>query len=68
MRSEIVREMAKQAREVIILTESEKFSKQGLVPLLPFSSVSAVFTDTLIPPEKESFLSEQGIKIYKVEN
>lgn len=66
LRSEIVRDMAKQAREVIILTESEKFTKQGLVPLLPFSSVSAVFTDNLIPPEKETFLSKQGIKLHKV--
>ena len=67
LRSEIVRDMAKQAREVIILTESEKFSRQGLVPLLPFSSVSTVFTDNLIPPDKESFLSGQGIKVHKVE-
>jgi DeoR/GlpR family transcriptional regulator of sugar metabolism len=66
MRAEIVRDMAKQAREVIILTESEKFTKQGLVPLLPFSSVSTVFTDNLIPPEKEKFLIEQGIKVNKV--
>ena len=66
MRSEIVQDMAKQAQEVIILTESEKFSKKGLVPLLPFSSVSAVFTDNQIPQEKESFLSKRGIKIHKV--
>jgi DeoR/GlpR family transcriptional regulator of sugar metabolism len=67
LRSEIVRDMAKQASEVIILTESEKFSRQGLVPILPFSGIGAVFTDNLIPPEKEVFLSGQGIKIYKVE-
>jgi len=66
LRSEIVRDMAKQVREVIILTESEKFSKQGMVPLLPFNSISTVFTDDLVPPEKEKFLTEQGIKVYKV--
>ena len=66
LRAEIVRDMAKQAREVIILTESEKFSKQGLVPLFPFSSISAVYTDNLIPPEKESFLAGQGIRVHKV--
>jgi len=65
LRSEIVRDMAKQAQEVIILTESEKFLKQGVVPLLPFGSVSAVFTDNLIPQEKESLLSAKGIKVYK---
>ncbi|MDR2247788.1 MAG: DeoR/GlpR family DNA-binding transcription regulator [Treponema sp.] len=67
LRAETVRSMARQAREVIILTESEKFSKQGLVPLLPFSEIGSVFTDDLIPPEKEAFLSEQGVKVYKVE-
>ena len=66
LRSEIVQNMARQAREVIILTESEKFSKRGLVPLLPFSGISAVFTDNLIPAEKEAFLSERGIKLYKI--
>jgi len=67
LRAEIVRDMAKQAREVIILTESEKFSKQGLVPLIPYSGVTAVFTDSMIPPEKESFLAGLRIKVYKVE-
>jgi DeoR/GlpR family transcriptional regulator of sugar metabolism len=67
LRAEVVRDMAKQARNVIILTESEKFSKQGLVPLLPFSGISAVFTDSLVPSEKENFLVTQGIKVYKVE-
>ena len=66
LRSETVRDMAKQAREVIVLTESEKFSKKGLVPLLPFDNVSAVFTDSNISREKEEFLSGQKIKVYKV--
>jgi DeoR/GlpR family transcriptional regulator of sugar metabolism len=67
MRSETVRDLAKQARQVIILTESEKFSKQGLVPLLPFSGTSAVITDSAIPPGTEQFLLDRGIRVYKVE-
>jgi DeoR/GlpR family transcriptional regulator of sugar metabolism len=66
LRSETVRDMAKQAKQVIILTESEKFSKQGLAPLLPFSGISQVITDSAVPPEKESFLTERGIKVHKV--
>jgi DeoR/GlpR family transcriptional regulator of sugar metabolism len=65
LRAEIVQEMAKQAQEVIILTESEKFSKQGVVPLLPFDDVSAVFTDNLIPSDKEAFLYKKGINVFK---
>ncbi|GHV86134.1 DeoR family transcriptional regulator [Spirochaetia bacterium] len=64
-RSETVRDMAKQAAQTIILTESEKFAKQGLVPLLPFGGISAVITDGNIPPEKERFLAERGITVHK---
>ncbi|MDR0639705.1 MAG: DeoR/GlpR family DNA-binding transcription regulator [Spirochaetaceae bacterium] len=67
LRAETVQCMALQAREVVILTESEKFSKQGLVPLLPLSKIGSVFTDNLIPPEKEAFLTGHGIKVYKIE-
>jgi DeoR/GlpR family transcriptional regulator of sugar metabolism len=67
LRSETVRDMAKQAAQVVILTESEKFSRQGLVPLLPFSSIDRVITDSAIPPEKERFLTERGVSIYKVQ-
>jgi DeoR/GlpR family transcriptional regulator of sugar metabolism len=66
LRSETVRDMTKQATQVIILTESEKFSKQGLAPLLPFGGISQVITDSAIPPEKERFLTEQHIKVHKV--
>ncbi|MDR1251284.1 MAG: DeoR/GlpR family DNA-binding transcription regulator [Treponema sp.] len=67
MRSETVQDMSRQAGQVIILTESEKFSKQGLSPLLPFSGISSVITDNAIPPEKEQFLLERGIRVYKVD-
>ncbi|MDR2096066.1 MAG: DeoR/GlpR family DNA-binding transcription regulator [Treponema sp.] len=66
LRSETVRDMAGQAAQVIILTESEKFSKQGLVPLLPFSGISQVITDISIPPEKERFLTGWKIRVSKV--
>jgi len=36
-----------------------------VVPLLPFSGISAVYTDNLIPQEKETFLLKQGIRIHK---
>ncbi|MDR1353758.1 MAG: DeoR/GlpR family DNA-binding transcription regulator [Treponema sp.] len=66
LRSETVRDMARQAARVIVLTESEKFLKQGLVPLLPFSGISQVITDSAIPPEKERFLSGRGIDVLKI--
>jgi DeoR/GlpR family transcriptional regulator of sugar metabolism len=66
MRSETVRDMAKQANQVIVLTESEKFFKKGLSPLLPFEQIHAVITDDAIPPEKERLLLERGIEVCKI--
>jgi DeoR/GlpR family transcriptional regulator of sugar metabolism len=65
LRAETVRDMAKQALQVIILTESEKFTKQGVVPLLPLGSVSTLITDFAIPPETERFLEEAGVRVLK---
>ena len=48
MRAEAVRNMAKSARQIIILTESKKFSQIGIVPLLPYEKISAVYTDNQI--------------------
>jgi DeoR/GlpR family transcriptional regulator of sugar metabolism len=66
LRAETVRDMAKQARRVIVLTESEKFLKQGIVPLLPARSVRTLITDAAIPPEPERFLEGAGVAIRKV--
>lgn len=66
LRSETVRDMAKQAEQVIILTESEKFFKRGLTPLLPFNRISMVITDENVPSEKERLLGEQGVSLIKV--
>jgi DeoR/GlpR family transcriptional regulator of sugar metabolism len=65
LRAETVRDMAKQALQVIVLTESEKFAKQGIVPLLPPDSVGILITDSAIPPEVERFLQEAGTKVIK---
>lgn len=45
MRAEAVRDMAESAENVIILTESKKFSQTGVVPLLPYEKISAIYTD-----------------------
>jgi DeoR/GlpR family transcriptional regulator of sugar metabolism len=66
LRAETVRDMAKQAAQVIILTESEKFTRQGVVPLVPTKDISAVITDTSIPAETEVYLQEQHVTVYKV--
>lgn len=64
-RAEAVQSMAEKANHVIVLTDSSKFSNQGVVSLLPLKKVSTVITDHDIQNEKETFLTEQGIKVLK---
>ena len=63
MRTEAVRAMLSQARHTAILTDSSKFSRQGVVPQVAFSEVAQVFTDGGIPEEARSILTGHGIEI-----
>ena len=64
MRAEAVRGMAKSAKQVIVLTESEKFSRLGVVALLPYREIDAIYTDDKIPADKKKLLQQKGICIY----
>lgn len=66
LRAETVRDMAGQADKVIVLTESSKFSRQGVVTLLPTKQVAIVQTDDAIPKDAEGFLQLQRIEVRKV--
>ncbi|MCI1208333.1 MAG: DeoR/GlpR family DNA-binding transcription regulator [Treponema sp.] len=65
LRAEVVKVMAGQADTVNILTESAKFNQQGIVPLLPYESVSAVYTDVQIPAEAENILQSHNVLVVK---
>jgi DeoR/GlpR family transcriptional regulator of sugar metabolism len=65
LRAVTVQGIAKQARQVMVLTESEKFSHQGVVGLVRTSEVSAVYTDDRIPPETEAFLIKNQVTVHK---
>lgn len=66
MRSETVRDMAKQAKRVIVVSESSKFEQVGTVNLLPTQDVSCIVTDSDIPKECEDYLLKQNIDVKKV--
>lgn len=68
MRSEAVKDMAKQASNVIIVTNSVKFQQKGVVSLLDTKKVSYVYTDSNIPEDAEEYLVENNIKVIKTEN
>ena len=63
MRTEAVRAMLSQARHTAVLTDSSKFSRQGVVPQVAFSEVAQVFTDGGIPEEARKILTGHGIEI-----
>jgi DeoR/GlpR family transcriptional regulator of sugar metabolism len=65
-RAQTVRDMAEQAEEIIVLTESEKFSRQGVEGVVRTEDVSMVFTDDQIPADKEAYLLERKVQVHKV--
>lgn len=66
LRAAVVKAMVKQAGNVIVLTESLKFPRQGAVPLLPVEAVSRVVTDTNLPRPMQEHLTGAGVKVTKV--
>ena len=63
MRAQAVRDMARQSDQVVILTESEKFSGHGTVPLNLKDQVKTVITDQNIDTQTAAELSASGIEV-----
>ncbi|WP_019553954.1 DeoR/GlpR family DNA-binding transcription regulator [Propionispira raffinosivorans] len=66
LRTEAIRAMAERANKIIILTESIKFSQQGVVTQFKSEEIAAIFTDDHIPEEKKQFLQKLNTIIYTV--
>lgn len=62
MRAQAVRDMARQSEQTIVLTESEKFSRQGVVPLNLKDRIKTVITDAEIEEAKVLELAKAGIR------
>ncbi|GHV25901.1 DeoR family transcriptional regulator [Clostridia bacterium] len=65
MRAEAVKAMSRQAQKTIVLTQSQKFSAHGVVPVMHAEDVYAVYTDESIPQEMEENLISRNVQIYK---
>ena len=63
MRAQAVRDMARQADQVIVLTESEKFTRHGTVPLNLKDQVKTVITDQKIDRQIAAELNTRGIEV-----
>lgn len=65
MRSEAVKDMARQATNVIIVTDSMKFHQKGVVNLIETEKVSSIYTDQDIPNDIEEYFLQKNINIIK---
>lgn len=63
MRAAAVRDMARQAEQVVVLTESEKFGRRGVVPLNPPNPPGAVVTNRSIPQEALDSLRSKDVEL-----
>ena len=66
MRAQAVRDMAGQADQVIVLTESDKFSRHGTVPLNLKDRVKTVITDQKIAEQVMTALADRGIEVLTI--
>ncbi len=63
LRAQAVRDMACACEEMVVLTESEKFSCVGTVPLNIREQPRRVITDAAIPERAKELLTAQGIDV-----
>jgi DeoR/GlpR family transcriptional regulator of sugar metabolism len=66
LRSQTVMDLAENARDIFILTDSDKFQRQGVLGLVRLEQVAGVFTDDHIPAEVEKQLLEKNVTLHKV--
>ena len=63
MRAQAVRDMSHQAEQIIVLTESDKFSKRGVVPL---NLKDKIKTDHSIDSSYVQELNNQNIQVVTI--
>jgi DeoR/GlpR family transcriptional regulator of sugar metabolism len=66
LRVQTATDLAERAREVIVLTDSEKFQHQGALGLIRLDRITGVYTDERIPREAEAALLDNNVLLHKV--
>lgn len=66
MRTEAIKAMAQRAKKVVLLTESSKFSRQGVVAQFMPEEIDFVFTDSAISPEISALLTRCNVNVNAV--
>ena len=52
------------SNEVVILADSKKFGRQGLIKIDPVTEASAIITDGQIPDDYKAYLFQMGVKTF----
>lgn len=65
-RCDTTRTLATAANQTIVLTDSSKFTQNGVISEFSFNEVNKVFTDAGIPQEALSFLNQKKIDVTTV--
>lgn len=63
--ADLVRKMAEQADEVVVISDSGKFGKPGFARILPFGDVDTLVTDKELTTEFETELTNADVRIIK---
>ncbi|MDR2746398.1 MAG: DeoR/GlpR family DNA-binding transcription regulator [Treponema sp.] len=66
LRAETIQSLASQVKDIIVLAESETFSKSGVVELVHADKVATVYTDDEIPQDVELYLQGRDVDIQKI--
>ncbi len=66
LRTQAVRDMSEHANSVAVLTESEKFFKNSVVPMQIENKIKTVFTDSGIPSEISNNFKNSGIGLLTI--
>lgn len=63
--ADLVRKMAEQADQVIVLSDSGKFGRPGFARILPFGNIDTLVTDNELTQEFETELTTAGVRVVK---
>jgi len=64
--AEVVKQMAAQAAETVLLADSSKWNRRGFVGVLPLNAVARIITDRNLPNEAAGIMSDLGIATERV--
>ena len=63
--AELVRKMAEQANQILVLSNSKKFGQPGFARIIPYEKADILITDHQLNNSEESSLLSNGVQVIK---